>query len=117
MRSIDIDFGHLGLQPGAGIEQHAPAETHDLARYPCRQDDVLTTEARPRRIGDVALDLIGRELRMVIVPLFVKHELAQQRTDEVKVRRVELGNIDLGRAWSSYDLPPDGTPSSTLRNA
>lgn len=114
---VDIDLSDLGLQSGAGIEQHTPAEAHDFARYARRQDDVLATEARPRRIGDLTLDLVRRQLWMVIVALFVEHELAQQRPNQVEVRLVELGNLDLGRGRSRYDLPADGTPSSTLRKA
>jgi len=114
---IDVHFGDLRLEARARIEEDAPAEPNDTPSGPRREDDVLAGEALRRSLGNVVLDLIASERRVVVVALLIQHQVAQQRPNQVMVRRVENGDRDVGRAGFVYDLPPDGTPSSTLRSA
>src|SRR5207302_9463887 len=109
--------GDFRLEAGAGIDEHGPAEPHDPPSDSRREDDVLAGEALGRSLGDVVLDLIASRLRVVVVTLLIQHQVAQQRPNQVVVRRVENGDRDVGRAGFVYDLPLDGTPSSTLRRA
>src|SRR5919201_931594 len=117
MSRIDIDFSHLRLESGARIEEHAPAEADDLAGGSRGQDHIFALKAGRRRSGNVVLDLVAGQLRMVKVPLLIEHELAKQRPHQVKIGRVERLDFDVGRAATLSYLPPDGTPSSTPRSA
>ena len=112
--SIDVDLRDFCLESGAGIEEDAPAQPHDLAGGAGRQDDVLAGESGGWRGRHVVLDLLLRQLRVVVVALLRQHQLAQQWPDEVMLGGIENLDRDLGRAGSLYDFVATGTPS---RNA
>jgi hypothetical protein len=114
---IDVNLGDLGFETGAWVEEHAPTQPYDLAGRPSRQDDVLAGEPRPRCGRNVVLDLLLAELRMIVVPLFVDHELAQQWAHELVLSRIENADRDIGRSRPVYVFPPAGAASSTPRIA
>lgn len=114
---LDVNLGDLGLEAGPGVEEHTPAEPDDLSRRPGREDDVLAAEPRARGGRDVVLDLFRAQLRMVIVPLFVEHELAEQWANQVVFGRIENADRDIARSRPVYVFPPAGAASSTPRIA
>jgi len=79
----DVELGDLALEARARIEEHDPAEAHDVADLvPDGEDDVLAHERR-RNSREVALDLLARQLRMVlVVDLLAEVQLDQKGLDQ-----------------------------------
>jgi len=114
---IDVNLRDLSLETGARIEEHTPTEPYHLSRRSGRQNDVLASEPRTGRGRDIVLDLILGQLRMVVVALFIEHELAQQRANQVMLGGIENADRDIGRCGPVYVFPPAGAASSTPRIA
>src|SRR5438034_4294260 len=79
----DEKLCHLAFQPRTRVVEDDPAEANDLADLvPDNKDDVLAAE-RGGDLGQVPLDLLARQLRVVdVVDLFAQVELDEKRLDQ-----------------------------------